>query len=204
MLSLKTQLNRLKRCVANKTPGNTKGSKSRNLFSAGMGLLGLLLLSEILFAWFGFVGLKLTPFTTGILALLGFVFFFVTTITVIRLRSNLFVVAPLRLLRDVAISIFYAIVAFAVYYHATGIIPTFNTESDVTSLDALYFSTVTFSTLGYGDFRPSPDARIMASAQALLGTVHIGMIVGAAFLTITPNSSDRHPDKSKRNTDSDY
>ena len=58
---------------------------------------------------------------------------------------------------------------------------------------------MTFSTLGYGDFRPSPDARLMAAAQALLGTIHIGMIVGAIFLTFSQDepkqSDDRHSDK---------
>ena len=34
---------------------------------------------------------------------------------------------------------------------------------------ALYFSIVTWTTLGYGDFSPSPDIRLWAAAEALLG-----------------------------------
>jgi hypothetical protein len=36
-------------------------------------------------------------------------------------------------------------------------------------LDYMYFSTVTFTTLGYGDFRPCEHARLYAAAEAMLG-----------------------------------
>lgn len=45
---------------------------------------------------------------------------------------------------------------------------------------ALYFSTVTFTTLGYGDLLPSEDARALAALQALFGYVYLGLLVGAA------------------------
>ena len=35
--------------------------------------------------------------------------------------------------------------------------------------DAVYFSTVTFTTLGYGDYWPLGVARLLAGAEALLG-----------------------------------
>lgn len=47
--------------------------------------------------------------------------------------------------------------------------------------DSVYFSAVTFSTLGYGDFAPAPDARIMAAIEALLGNLHLGLFVAAVF-----------------------
>lgn len=166
-------------------PGSTSGSRARNLFSSFMLLLGILLLSELFFSWFTFVGLKPKPLFVGTLALFGFVFFFTTSLAVIRLQSERFYIAPGRLLRDIAISIFFSVIAFAVFYRSAGIIPTFDTDIDQSIREYLYFSIVTFSTLGYGDFRPSPDARMLAAAQALLGTVHIGMIVGAAFLTFS-------------------
>jgi hypothetical protein len=44
----------------------------------------------------------------------------------------------------------------------------------------LYFSVVTWTTLGYGDFRPgSNDGRIFASFEALLGYIVMGVLVGA-------------------------
>jgi len=54
----------------------------------------------------------------------------------------------------------------------------------VNSRDAVYFSAVTFSTLGYGDFRPCEVARIWAAGQAILGNLHLGLIVGAAFFFV--------------------
>ncbi len=49
----------------------------------------------------------------------------------------------------------------------------------------MYFSTVTFSTLGYGDFRPAPEARSYAAFLAVYGNIHLGLLVGGLFLTIT-------------------
>jgi len=54
--------------------------------------------------------------------------------------------------------------AFA--YIATGV---------VDSLEAaVYFSTVTFSTLGYGDITPPPDWRVFAALEAMNGFILIG------------------------------
>ncbi|MCV6546683.1 MAG: potassium channel family protein [Cohaesibacter sp.] len=39
---------------------------------------------------------------------------------------------------------------------------------------SLYFSTVTFSTLGYGDVILSPDWRILGALEGIAGFIHIG------------------------------
>jgi len=39
---------------------------------------------------------------------------------------------------------------------------------------AVYFSTVTFSTLGYGDITPSPSWRVFAALEAMNGFILIG------------------------------
>lgn len=44
-------------------------------------------------------------------------------------------------------------------------------------LDYIYFSIVTFTTLGYGDFSPLQEYRLLAASQALLGYVYLGSIV---------------------------
>lgn len=44
-----------------------------------------------------------------------------------------------------------------------------------------YFSVVTFTTLGYGDFQPSEPARLLAALEAMLGYVYLGLLVGAAL-----------------------
>jgi len=40
--------------------------------------------------------------------------------------------------------------------------------------EAVYFSTVTFSTLGYGDITPTPDWRVFAALEAMNGFILIG------------------------------
>ena len=43
---------------------------------------------------------------------------------------------------------------------------------------ALYYSTVTFTTLGYGDFQPPPRLRLIAGLEAVMGYAYLGMVVG--------------------------
>ena len=43
---------------------------------------------------------------------------------------------------------------------------------------ALYFSIVTWTTLGYGDFTPPPELRLVAAIQALVGYLFFGLSVG--------------------------
>ena len=40
--------------------------------------------------------------------------------------------------------------------------------------ESIYFSIVTATTLGYGDFAPAVDARLMAATQAITGYVFLG------------------------------
>ncbi len=48
-------------------------------------------------------------------------------------------------------------------------------------LDALYFSIVTWTTLGYGDFSPPPDIRLVAALEAILGFTAFGLLIGIAI-----------------------
>ncbi|SAK81195.1 Ion channel [Caballeronia hypogeia] len=41
----------------------------------------------------------------------------------------------------------------------------------------LYFSIVTFTTLGYGDYRPTLDGRMVAATEALTGYVFFGVFI---------------------------
>ncbi|GAB5415752.1 MAG: hypothetical protein Cons2KO_33550 [Congregibacter sp.] len=54
--------------------------------------------------------------------------------------------------------------------------------------DYLYFSIVTFTTLGYGDFTPTEEFRILAASQALFGYVYLGSFAG---LLVALFSADR-------------
>lgn len=43
----------------------------------------------------------------------------------------------------------------------------------------LYFSIVTWTTLGYGDYQPKPELRLVAASQAVFGYLFLGLIVGS-------------------------
>ena len=45
-------------------------------------------------------------------------------------------------------------------------------------LVALYFSIVTWTTLGYGDFSPSESIRLVAALEAMLGYLAMALLVG--------------------------
>lgn len=54
--------------------------------------------------------------------------------------------------------------------------------------DALYFSVVTLTTLGFGDFIPSGAGRAIAAMQGLLGYVILGILVSTGFQLIAPHT----------------
>lgn len=64
---------------------------------------------------------------------------------------------------------------------------------------AIYFSIVTFTTLGYGDFQPVVGLRLIAATQALLGYLFLGLLVGAALQTVSQGtrSSERDQDENR-------
>jgi hypothetical protein len=63
--------------------------------------------------------------------------------------------------------------AFAYVYRLLGIADTaatnINAKPVKDAIDCFYFSVVTFTTVGYGDFRPLPPARLVAALEAVIG-----------------------------------
>lgn len=73
------------------------------------------------------------------------------------------------------------IAAFPPIYRDLGIVDT-TTNTNVSSrADLYYFSLVTWTTLGYGDLRPSIDSRMFAALQALLGYFYMSILVAKLF-----------------------
>jgi hypothetical protein len=57
--------------------------------------------------------------------------------------------------------------------------------------DFLYFSIVTWTTVGYGDIKPSPDSRMFAASEALLGYLTMGLYLYLIFYSIAPHDDRR-------------
>ena len=55
---------------------------------------------------------------------------------------------------------------------------------------ALYFSIVTWTTLGYGDFSPPPELRLIAAFQALVGYLFLGISVGLGTVLLSEKRAD--------------
>ena len=72
------------------------------------------------------------------------------------------------------------ILAYALDYRVLGIKPTASGDP-VTAWDSIYFSIITWTTVGYGDFVPTPTTRAFAASEALLGYLFTGLYVATLF-----------------------
>lgn len=83
-------------------------------------------------------------------------------------------------------SVAVLLLGFAWAYSRLGLIDT--TRAFPTAVysfwTALYFSVITFSTVGYGDIRPDGVARALAAVQGLGGYVVLGILVSSGFAII--------------------
>jgi hypothetical protein len=77
---------------------------------------------------------------------------------------------------------------------------------DTTTQNTLFFSIVTFTTLGYGDFQPTPRMRLIAASEAIIGYLYLGLLVGAAIDAgrrgrSSPSKNRNQPVKDRDNRD---
>jgi hypothetical protein len=76
--------------------------------------------------------------------------------------------------------VFTAMVVIVVYgflYWMTGGAIHSDSGKAATLIDALYFSGITFSTVGYGDLLPAPHARLIALTEGFVGAFLMGFFV---------------------------
>lgn len=70
------------------------------------------------------------------------------------------------------------LMGYSLVYHYFSALQNTSTQATVTNFwDSLYFSIVTFSTLGYGDISPIKNFRLIASSEALLGLLFTGLFI---------------------------
>lgn len=99
-------------------------------------------------------------------------------------------IAPIRALFALVGQALCLIVIFAGIYRGFGLHDRVVLHADaiLAPQDALYFSIVTWTTLGYGDLQPAERLQLLAGMEAVLGYVFLGLIVGAMA-----NLADQRP-----------
>ncbi len=171
--------------LGHKNESSTDSNRRRYL--SRLSLVALCVMFALGFAppWTGYNWLQEVLSIFFLLWALAYFIFVVATIPF--LTTQTFTPNPIRLFLDGIISSLQIIVFCAQYFSLRGV----NSPSgytDITWTDYIYFSTVTFTTLGYGDFSPTPEARLIAAAEAFLGNMHLGILVAAAFLAVSVNN----------------
>ena len=172
----------------NRVPGSDIWSKARRIFSYFVLMLSFLLLAETITAHY--VGKRVVVdqlWMALILLTFSVIYFSVVIVYVIFSTNEKFRPNPTRLAADTVNSIIFCVLSFSVLYDLNGISLTASCNSTASHLDSIYFSAVTFSTLGYGDFRPCESTRLYAAFQAIFGNLHLGLIVGSAFFMAQKN-----------------
>ncbi len=67
------------------------------------------------------------------------------------------------------------IYAYAKLYEERGLL--YNGESIHSFTESLYFSVVTWTTLGYGDYQPSESVRLWAASEAFFGYLFMALLI---------------------------
>ena len=80
-----------------------------------------------------------------------------------------------------------AILFFGVLYSELGIVATSDLSGPVihSFTTSLYFSATTFTTVGFGDFVPTPESRLFATVEALTGYIVLGTITAVIFFLVS-------------------
>ena len=130
---------------------------------------------------FGLVCAYLLLYSTSLTGLFGLWGSLVALISVSIYYSSSFFRSEQKLEKLVffVISMFFVIGYFALVYKVFGIIDsTSNEKVNPSWMNAFYFGTVTWTTLGYGDFRPIDDLKVWVMVEATMGYLYMGLFVG--------------------------
>ncbi len=157
--------------------------------------------------WIG-VANRITPGQPGLLVTaLGVVFSAAFVwLLISRLRSLL--ANPDRRLLEMGLltlNLAILILTFAWIHHQIGLMdvsgPVPRATNDLG--DAVYFSIVTSTTLGYGDFIPLGAGRQVAALQALVGYLILGILVSTGYQLIAPHTDPAEAARRQRERQED-
>ena len=88
------------------------------------------------------------------------------------------------------------IVIYALVYR---FVPDGVTSADFTLVKSIYFSTVTITTLGYGDITPKSDfAMMLASSEVILGIVVIGLFLSSLWQSFASQIEQQQDESIKK------
>ena len=129
------------------------------------------------------LGLAVAPALFAIFAATGFFARLAFSLAQLTLAPNVVDIAVFRWIGRIGLSALVTICAYALVFRILGIVPPADTVVQLT--DYFYLSTVTFSTLGYGDFQPDAHARLAAGWLSILGNLHLGLFVGLCLVVVS-------------------
>ena len=82
----------------------------------------------------------------------------------------------LRPLRVIGTALTLVLLYGCLYWAMAGVVPV-HTPEPLTLWHTIYFSGITFATVGYGDFLPAPHARLLALTEGVVGAFTMGFFV---------------------------
>jgi exonuclease VII small subunit len=82
----------------------------------------------------------------------------------------------LRPLRVIGTALTLVLLYGLAYWALAGVVAV-HTPAPLTLWDTIYFSGITFATVGYGDFLPAPHARLLALTEGVIGVFTMGFFV---------------------------
>jgi len=92
---------------------------------------------------------------------------------------------------DLSLHAALLIVIYALIYKRIGLLS--GGEAITEPLDFLYFSIVTWTTLGYGDIVPVSGARMFAASEAVCGYVFMGLYLAIVLHVLTKYAERENP-----------
>jgi hypothetical protein len=82
-----------------------------------------------------------------------------------------------RPLRVIGMAIGIVMLYALIYWTSGGVIRAGHANADIDLIHAIYFSGVTFATVGYGDFIPAAHVRMLALTEGAVGALTMGFFV---------------------------
>lgn len=83
-------------------------------------------------------------------------------------------------------NVFLFLLAFSAVQYEVGVVDTTLKDNPITQdfWACCYYSIITFTSTGYGDFRPQGIGRVLASVQALIGYLVLGLMASTSMSVV--------------------